>query len=173
MNNYNVELYVRTSEVAPLQQVPFEVFQFPGGELQLRELTLPARVYEAVLHMRGSDPYSIVTANLIKEVLERLEWLGFFTLSVPYFPAARSDRGQYAALPAYLNMLKNNLPGAGNTISVLDVHNEVAVRDLYSLSYVKYNSGEEAVFRTDALMSTQYTGVIAPDAGAVGRATDD
>lgn len=170
VTNYNVELYIRDDEYSEMEQVPFEVFQFPGGELQLRDITLPADAWEAVIYMRGADPYSIVTVNLLTELLISFRELDYFTLAVPYMPAARSDRGTLSALPSYLGALTRLQPALSNRLHVLDIHNEEALRDKFSEYYIQYSTVDDAVFRTDRIMESHYGGVIAPDRGARRRA---
>lgn len=161
-------------------EIPFTSWIFPGGEVGVK-LSEPTKLRDAkfvsvqircVNQKVTSDDFMII-ANL-KEAISRLNNVDI-DLYIPYLPYARQDRachvGESFALFVFMQMLATlNF----NKVIVVDVHSEVS-QELASYNEINLVTLEQpsANFEMkDSDGNQKYQGVIAPDAGAVDRATN-
>lgn len=139
-----------------------EPFQFPGGEWHLRNIhTYPNSRVTWIADVRGADPNDLVKAALLATHAQYM--MQPFVLMLPYLPAARADRGTPKGAAAYA-WLANSL-GAQSIIGV-DGHSEAGVKP-----YKNVIELDSTAFIDRALMGRRYDAVIAPDKGALPRAS--
>ncbi|MBF4459365.1 phosphoribosyltransferase family protein [Pseudoclavibacter sp. VKM Ac-2867] len=140
------------------------ILRFPGGEITL---VVPADLDEkpAYATVTGADPSDLITLGLWADYAHQLGQRAIAVL--PYLPAARADRGMPFGAKVYAELI--NSFGLDQVI-VFDPHSSVApglidnVKVVGSAPYVRRATIGRAGSAHD------YVGVLAPDAGAVGRA---
>lgn len=164
----NVELYYTVGDDEDLDRIPvdFQVYRFNSGELQLKDFRLPAKATTYDLFLLGTDNDSFIAFQLLRDLINRTDAINL-TMNVPYMPAARSDRGEYAALPTYYRMLEPQ--GPKEVLSMLDVHNPDALPVIPAVANHSARSVIMEVMDTNVLET--YDGIIAPDEGAEERAS--
>jgi ribose-phosphate pyrophosphokinase len=181
VTNHNVELYVWREHWMKRERIYFDVFQFPGGELQLRHVTWTEdkghRVNRVAILTRGSDPQTVITTALVVEfVRANMHVEAEFSLIQPYLPAARSDRGATSALNAYNGLFGDlSINARFNFLVHADIHNPNALDTVSQYTdgtprHENIDAGTILKFTDGAPDREQYDGIIAPDAGAVKRA---
>lgn len=140
-----------------------EPFRFPGGEWHLR---LPKNETPTAAIMHGADAEDLVVLSLWADWAhsEGVEP----TLFLPYLPAARADRGVPFGAKVYADII--NDAGFAEVV-VFDPHSPVApslienVRIVDSAPVIR-----NAIFGRSGLTG-DYAAIIAPDKGAVERAS--
>lgn len=144
---------------------PIELFTFPGGEPHARDNgTLPRVVAQLAVVTRPTmeDLFSLVAwANLVKQRDEQI-WV-----AMPYMPFARADREEPFMARDFVSFVKNLI--WPHRFLVLDPHSQVIVDQFHHASFRELNVPQLIV---DATNGYDFDGIIAPDKGAVGRATD-
>lgn len=139
-----------------------EPFQFPGGEWHLRT---PENETPTVAIVRGASADDLVILALWADWAHSK---GVPAVAhIPYLPAARADRGTPFGAQVYANLI--NAAGLDEVV-IFDPHSPVAPKLINNVRVV--NSDHlirNAVFGRHGL-SFEYTGIIAPDKGAVERA---
>lgn len=143
-----------------------EPFQFPGGEQHLR---LPENFAEtatgAVLY--GADPADIINlglwADMVKSRGERA------IAYIPYFPAARADRGVPFGAKVYANIINGF---ELDEVVIFDPHSPVIESLINNVRVVDSTRAvrNAVAGRAGHAGDRGYVGVIAPDKGAVARA---
>ncbi len=141
-------------------------FQFPGGE---RHLRLPENFNEtstgAVLY--GADPADIIDlglwANMVKQRGERA------VAYIPYFPAARADRGTPFGAKVYADIINSF---ELDEVVIFDPHSPVITELVNNVRVVDSTRAVRRAVAGRAMTAADngYVGVIAPDKGAVARA---
>jgi ribose-phosphate pyrophosphokinase len=160
--------------------LPFEAFTYPAGEAEIKQTgEFDATQYEhLIVDVRGYDSHTLFHLAMFDDVMRhintedvyplRLKWYLF----LPYFPGARSDRGVPFGASVYTEFILGTL--TMEKVVVLDPHSPVIV-DLLGVAGLVFPV-ERIIKRevqdgsSDARPQT-YAGVIAPDHGAVARAT--
>lgn len=137
-----------------------EVFQFPGGEYDLKNALNPDFEGTWVADVRGADPADLVAAGLLGEMKR---WYNSFVLMLPYLPAARADRGTPCGAKVYAKLI--NALGADQVITI-DPHSAVMPNLVDNLRVV-----DPWPLIERALNGQKIDTVIAPDKGAVDRAS--
>lgn len=138
-----------------------DVFQFPGGELHLRDVErFEGEPVQLIADIRGAEPEDLITAALYAEVAQAYWWP--LVVMLPYLPAARADRGIPLGVAAYAKLLNSLEP---EQVICVDPHSEVAERCYDELTVL-----DPVPLMQRAIMNTKYDAVIAPDKGAVERA---
>lgn len=140
-----------------------EPFRFPGGEWHLR---LPKNETPTAAIMHGADADDLIVLSLWSDWAhsEGVEP----TLFLPYLPAARADRGVPFGAKVYADII--NAAGFAEVV-VFDPHSPVAptlienVRIVDSAPVIR-----NAIFGRSGLTG-DYAAIIAPDKGAVERAS--
>ncbi|AMU77873.1 phosphoribosyltransferase family protein [Mycobacteroides abscessus] len=141
-----------------------EPFRFPGGEWHLRYMRQFAESdITWIADVRGADANDLVKAGLLAQHVSYLDQPHNFVLMLPYFPAARADRGTPLGAATYAKLI--NSMYADQVISV-DLHSRAAWDWTNDLTEVPVT----ALFIDRALMGREYDSVIAPDRGALSRA---
>jgi ribose-phosphate pyrophosphokinase len=142
-----------------------EPFTFPAGELHLKNTESDELPTGAVLY--GADPADIITLGLWADYVHQLGEKA--VAYIPYFPAARADRGVPFGAKVYADIINSfNL----DEVVIFDPHSPVIVdlihnvRVVDSAHVIKMAIGGRVLEASDI----GYTGVIAPDKGAVDRA---
>lgn len=151
-------------------------FTFPGGEHHLaiegwQDFPLEGQRdfdLDWVADLRGADPGELIQVGLWANAA-RQRW-GNPKALIPYFPAARSDRGLPTGGQVYADIVNSF---ELDKVVILDPHSEfivdliknVVVADVKPL--IIRAMMESPTFSIDSL-----TGIIAPDKGAIGRARD-
>lgn len=143
-----------------------EAFQFPGGE---RHLRVPEDFAEtstgAVLY--GADPTDIIDlglwADMVKQRGERA------VAYIPYFPAARADRGIPFGAEVYANIINSFKL---DEVVIFDPHSPVITELIHNVRVVDSTRAVRNAVSGRAFTAADngYVGVIAPDKGAVARA---
>lgn len=143
-----------------------EAFQFPGGE---RHLRVPENFAEtstgAVLY--GADPTDIIDlglwADMVKQRGERA------VAYIPYFPAARADRGTPFGAKVYADIINSF---ELDEVVIFDPHSPVITDLIHNVRVVDSTRAVRNAVSGRAFTAADngYVGVIAPDKGAVARA---
>ena len=140
-----------------------EPFKFPGGEWHLR---LPAEPETpAYARVNGCTADDLVLLGLWADSAHQA---GHRAIAhIPYLPAARADRGTPFGAKVYANMLK----AAGlDEVVVFDPHSPVAPSLVQNIRIV-YSAEVLAEVLREAGETDSYSAVLAPDKGAVERAS--
>ena len=155
---------LRDGEPVPAGDAPF---RFPAGE-QHTVANAPADEVGLLAIVRGTDAEDFVAAAMWTDLWRRRGVR--VDLAVPYLPGARQDRGEPFGAEVYAQLVA--LVGA-RRVHALDPHSPVMPGLIPGLRQVPF-----ARFVRDRLAHTSetheghdYVGVIAPDAGALARAT--
>lgn len=138
--------------------------RFPGGEISL---VIPKGLDErpAYATVTGADPADYVALGLWADYVHQQGQRAIALL--PYLPAARADRGVPFGAKVYAELINSF---ALDQVIVFDPHSEVApslmnnVKVIGSAPYVRRAVIGQVGTPHD------FVGVIAPDAGALGRA---
>lgn len=146
-----------TSQVTP--------FTFPAGELHLKNTDNDELPLGAVLY--GTDPAEIITLGMWADYVHTL---GEKAIAyIPYFPAARADRGAPFGAKVYADIINSfNL----DEVVIFDPHSPVIVELIHNVTVVDSARVIRQAIGCRTLDATAqgYVGVIAPDKGAVPRA---
>lgn len=144
-----------------------QVFKFPGGEVHLNNIAEgnpDGAVYVAVV--RGAGLEDLMAAALWSDVAAQRGWR--FVLMLPYLPAARADRGEPDGAYTYSSFIQSMLNPFSDQVITIDPHSEImpgyfgdTMTALPSIPLIR---------RAMESTGDQYDAVIAPDAGAAGRA---
>jgi len=142
-----------------------EVFQFPGGEYHLKNTESDEISLGAILY--GDAPEDIIALGLWADhVHQKGEKAVAY---IPYFPAARADRGDPFGAKVYADIINSfNL----DEVVIFDPHSPVIVSLLNNVTVV---DSARVIRRAIAghhgeASDHGFVGVIAPDKGAVDRA---
>lgn len=156
----SIHLLAQTPEgwLAPATMVPF---QFPGGEYHLKDVNPTEEPAGAVFY--GSDVAELLQLGLWADVMHQL---GKPAIAyIPYFPAARADRGIPFGAKVYADMVN----GFGlDEVVIFDPHSSVIVELIHNVRVV--DSAPLVAHAVGNAQKNGYVGVIAPDKGAVARA---
>ena len=143
-----------------------EAFQFPGGE---RHLRIPENFDEtstgAILF--GADPADIIDLGLWADMVKRRGERA--VAYIPYFPAARADRGTPFGAKVYADII--NSFGLDEVV-IFDPHSPVITELINNVRVVDSTRAVRNAVAGRAMTAADngYVGVIAPDKGAVERA---
>ncbi|MFJ2620081.1 phosphoribosyltransferase family protein [Glutamicibacter sp. NPDC087344] len=140
-----------------------EFFSFPGGEHHLKPGPAAGEQMPTHVVVSGSDVNDYLKAALWIDYAKR-QGAEHVAAHIPYLPAARADRGEPFGALVYANLI--NAMGADEVIC-FDPHSPVMPALINNLKIV---SSAAAIAAHTA--GRGYVGIIAPDAGAVQRATD-
>lgn len=140
-----------------------EPFKFPGGEWHLR---LPAEPETpAYARVNGCTADDLVLLGLWADSAHQA---GHRAIAhIPYLPAARADRGTPFGAKVYANMI--NAAGLDEVV-VFDPHSPVAPSLVQNVRIV-YSAEVLAEVLREAGETDSYSAVLAPDKGAVERAS--
>lgn len=145
------EAHTKREEQRDLEPVEIAVFQ-PSPE------SLHTDLFQIAMWTEVVHSHSLITGDRPKSVL-----------IMPYVPGARADRGVPFGLDIYTSFLNDLLI---DQIIIFDPHSEVTPEYLVGYKYTT------VLYSHDFLAQPQlthilkdYTGIIAPDKGAVDRAT--
>lgn len=144
--------------LAPAHMTPF---QFPGGEYHLKDVDPSEDLVGAVLY--GSDPAELVQLGLWADAMHQLGKRA--VAYIPYFPAARADRGVPFGGKVYADMVNGFKL---DEVVIFDPHSPVIVELLNNVRVV--DSAGLVAHAIGDVKANGYVGVIAPDKGAVARA---
>lgn len=159
-----IELYKRYSSVDILQrEAPF--FQFPGGEWHMAADDDWSGTQ--IAWVSGSDVNDYVKMALWSRVVA--EHNGTAHAVVPYFPAARSDRGTPTGADVYADLIKCSWL---DSLSVFDPHSYHIIDGIDWGALPVYYSGLHNIPDLKYFEQKNYTAIIAPDKGAISRAAD-
>lgn len=137
-------------------------FKFPAGEWHLKNTDADEKPIGAVVY--GTDPEDLVILGMWADyVHQRGEKAVAY---IPYFPAARADRGVPFGAKVYADIVNSfNL----DEVVIFDPHSPVIVELINNVRVIDSAPVIKSVI--DKHGEGQYVGVIAPDKGAVARAT--
>lgn len=160
----SIEIY--TIEDGEIREDRGKVMQFPAGEQHFvpdETETGPIAVV-----VRGASAEDLMSAGMVIDAGNR--YMRGTSLVIPYLPGARQDRGVPFGASMYTDLI-NSVIFADNNFCV-DPHSEVMPSLLRRLTvYPAARAVSRAVAtRTDYGWNSPYVGIIAPDAGARGRA---
>ena len=136
------------------------IFRFYGGELDLKNVENSNPV--AVL-ISGSETDDLLVAALVADVAHNKG--NKFTLLLPYLPAARADRGNPFGAKIYSQFI--NAIKADKVVSI-DPHSSVMPKLVKNFVELPI---QPVIKKYVTEHGTKYAGVIAPDKGAITRAT--
>ena len=146
-----------TSQIQP--------FTFPGGELHLKNTENDEIPTGVILY--GADPAEIVTLGLWADYVHQL---GEKAIAyIPYFPAARADRGVPFGAKVYAGIINSfNL----DEVVIFDPHSPVIVELINNVTVIDSARVIRQAISGRGFEAADhgYVGVIAPDKGAVDRA---
>lgn len=142
-----------------------DIVKYPAGEFNIKTQE-PFK--KGLAYTKNHDPEDLILLNLFADLCRRNG--AQLEVFMPYFPAAREDRGAPLGAKVYADIV--NLAGASK-VTIVDPHSDVVPALLnncqvigldflvpWALKYHAWKTGE----------AIQYDGVIAPDGGAVKRA---
>ena len=140
-----------------------EPFKFPGGEWHLHLPTQPeVATYALVTGCTADDLVLLgLWADSVHQAGQRA------VAHIPYLPAARADRGAPFGAKVYADML--NAAGLDEVV-VFDPHSPVAPGLVRNIRIV-YSAEVLADVLSEAGEADAYSAVLAPDKGAVERAS--
>lgn len=147
-------------------------FTFPAGEKHTK------RNYDRELQPVEIAIFQPSPDSIHNDLFELAMWADYLAgedheiksvLIMPYMPAARADRGLPFGLEVYAQFINSMLI---DQIIIFDPHSEVTAQYLsaYETLTVTYSSELFALPHMKAVLNG-YDGIIAPDKGAVDRAT--
>lgn len=140
-----------------------EPFKFPGGEWHLRLSAEPET--PAYARVNGCTADDLVLLGLWADSAHQA---GHRAIAhIPYLPAARADRGTPFGAKVYANMI--NAAGLDEVV-VFDPHSPVAPSLVQNIRIV-YSAEVLAEVLREAGETDSYSAVLAPDKGAVERAS--
>ncbi|KQO98157.1 ribose-phosphate pyrophosphokinase [Leifsonia sp. Leaf264] len=145
-------------------------FTFPAGEKFIKG-TLRDTETPAYLIIRGTDANDYITARLWVEAARAQRPDAKLTAIVPFLPGARTDHDVPSGASAYAELI--NMINADNVVCY-DPHSPVMPGYIERLTVVDSTRivRQSVVGRADRdSIAQRYDGIIAPDAGAVKRAT--
>lgn len=155
-----------TADVAPFE-IPVRTIRFSGGELQPRLVDLPATAEIVTVDARVWSSEDLLEAALITNAVRHRYPGAVLRLRCPYLPYARQDRVCFPGEAFSLEVMAGFLNSLDlDEIEVWDVHSDVASSLIEHLNNV---SAAHFVRRLD--LSSDRTVIVAPDTGAVTRAT--
>jgi len=134
-----------------------EAFFFPGGEPHAR---VPKDFGDALLYLKARTWNDVGLGIMVGEALYN-QSSGKVWLFVPYFPGARQDRSD-GQTPITAQWMRDTFRVSFDRIFTFDVHSDV-VGKMVTKNFMPWDLGIE---RDDL----GFDEVIAPDAGAAGRA---
>lgn len=140
-----------------------EPFKFPGGEWHLRLPAAPET--PAYARVTGCTADDLVLLGLWADSMHQAGQRAI--AHIPYLPAARADRGTPFGAKVYANMI--NAAGLDEVV-VFDPHSPVAPSLVQNIRIV-YSAEVLADVLRDAGETDSYSAVLAPDKGAVERAS--
>lgn len=154
---------------------PLEPSTFPGGEAHVQG-TERLKDYKIEYHLadlRGADSHELMQLLMFAQALDHIDPNTPQVLILPYLPGARADKVPTRGASIYADML-NSMDLA--QIITLDPHSPFMPRDLVwsNLTIFPFERILKRELATHGVADTYqhpYVGVIAPDKGAVGRAT--
>lgn len=153
---------------------PLEPFWFPGGEAHIKGGGEQVGEFDyQIADLRGASPADLIMVSMWSQVVRhRGEKIVLF---LPYLPAARADR-EFPNLHSYTDLIASI---AADQIIYLDPHSPAWIEDYVEMDDVAKLT--EFPFTRIIKREIQngdhdygkhpYAGVIAPDHGAVDRAT--
>lgn len=139
-----------------------EAFRFPGGEWHLRT---PQNETPTIAIVRGMTPDDIVILGMWADWAHSMGARA--VAHIPYFPAARADRGTPFGAKVYADLV--NSIGLDEVV-IFDPHSpviEMLVNNVRVVDSARVVT--RSVFGRSEL-PFEYVGIIAPDKGAVTRA---
>lgn len=142
-----------------------QAFSFPAGELHLKNTESNEVPIAAVLY--GAEPAELITLGLWADHVHQL---GEKAIAyIPYFPAARADRGSPFAAKVYADIINSFKL---DEVVIFDPHSPVIVELLNNVRVVDSARIIRRVIAGRSLEASDqgYVGVIAPDTGAIARA---
>lgn len=163
---------------------PLTAFTFPAGEVHIKGVDTPTRYQYQIADLRAMDHSDLFTLMMWEEaVTSRGEKAVVF---LPYLPGARADRGVPEGAAIYASFIADL---DVDQIITLDPHSPVWQESYYGISATlhatmgPFKETMLTVFPFERIIRKEiqdgssdsrpqvYDGVIAPDKGAVGRAT--
>lgn len=156
----------RESSNGVFARFPITPFTYPGGEIDLKIPRGTERGGEWIAYLQGADPADLITLLLWADAADQHH--AHAVLLLPYLPAARSDRGIPTGAEAYASLIRAAYP---HIIFYLDPHSPVMPSMLRTSARERIEVDLRPIV-LDAIDDTdRYAGVIAPDHGAIDRAT--
>lgn len=146
-------------------------FKFPGGELHLKNIAENVLSVKAwIADVRGAQSDELITAALLANVAHQRQTP--FILMLPYLPAARADRGEPLGARVYADIVKSMNPQQiigidPHSTYITNYYEDILPGKLTTLN--PYPLLQRAL--KDAGHENRYNAVIAPDKGAVPRAS--
>ena len=156
--------------------LPVSPFTFPAGEAHIKGLdALDVTDYDYfITDIRGHNPQDLFHATLFVDGVSELDFEAGVSsehyLLLPYLPAARADRGTPFGARTYASFI-NSLDY--DAVFYIDPHSPVMPENLVGpIEYPFERIIKQHIQDGSSDSKPQpYVGVIAPDKGAVGRAT--
>lgn len=147
---------------------PLQAFHFPGGEAHIKGVEDPTKYVYQLADMRGASADNLVMLAMWANAVDSRDEKK--VLLLPYLPGARADRGAPFGASVYAQLI-NRLHC--DHVITLDPHSPVMpglIRNLTVFPVTRIIKKE--IQRGDSDSGPHpYVGVIAPDKGAVERAT--
>ena len=172
----SIEVY--TNEDGEIRESTGKVMQFPAGEQHFVRDDL--EIGPVAIVVRGASSEDLMSAAMVSAAFHDMARQAF--LVIPYLPGARQDRGVPFGARVYSEFIRKVIKP--DKILTVDPHSEVMPELLTITPGYPYpkSYGVPSVYpaaravsravatRTDYGWNSPYVGIIAPDAGARGRA---
>lgn len=163
------ELRYKYSGAPWLSESNLKPFQFPAGEAHLKDSEIPPyrHLIPIIQPSKGELHDDLFTLAMATEQLSK-----YSQVILPYFPGARADRGTPLGVKVYADFLASVLM-EGSIVHSFDVHSNTAMKAIY---YALKDKGIEfRPYKVPTFLAPkiegQYDGIIAPDSGALTRAS--
>ena len=146
---------------------PLTPMWFPGGEAHIKGVEDSARFAVQIADLRGADPKDLIMLAMWADTCHKRNERT--ALVLPYLPGARADRGTPFGAGIYARLINSMVIGQ---VITLDPHSEVMPELIRRLTVFPFERivKRELGDRGDHY-NHPYVGVIAPDKGAVNRAS--
>ena len=154
-----IELYTKVGNTLLERDDPF--FQFPDGQWHMDYSDFQGK---EIAYITSTDANDYLKANLWNNCLSNAA-----NLVVPYFPGARSDKGNPVSAAMYARLLPDY-----RKLVVFDVHSDYTLKYLKAVTSDEWGQNIVHVMPHEIiaphLADEDYSGIIAPDKGSLDRA---
>lgn len=172
----SIEVY--TNEDGEIRESTGKVMQFPAGEQHF--VPGPTEIGPVAIVVRGSSSEDLMSAAMVADAFRESDQQ--VNLVLPYLPGARQDRGTPFGARVYTDFVNRVI--RPSKVYAVDPHSEV-MPSLFETKGIVYPGTPRTILtvypaaravsravatRTDYGWNSPYVGIIAPDAGARGRA---
>lgn len=153
------------TRLSALEEPTPKAFKFPAGEVDLKNVTVESHLNLISIIQPNKDS---LHDDLFSLAMSQQVSSSYHSVIMPYFPGARADRGNPTGVKVYAEFLGSILDDKA-TVYIYDVHSELSKEIILDENF---NSVFVDVDNFLPLrLKNTYDAIIAPDKGAVSRAS--